>query len=385
MQNVAILGSTGTIGLNTLDVIRRQAKYFRVTALAAGTNGRLLEEQIRKFKPDIVSLERKQDADLLRRRFKKSSLRVVYGPEGAQEIGAYPNADIVVSAITGIDGLKPTLAAVRAGKRVALANKESMVVAGRFLQKEARAAGAEIIPVDSEHSGVFQCILKDKKSHIKKVTLTASGGPFFRTPLRQLKTKSVEEALAHPRWKMGRKVTVDSATLMNKGLELIEARWLFDLRPDELGILIHPQSVVHALVEMRDGSVLAQLSATDMKIPIQYALTYPDRREAPLPSLDLARVKTLEFYPVDEKRYPLIRLACRALQEGESFPAALNAVNEVAVAAFLARRIRFLEIVEIVQRVLDGYQTKKIRTLDDVFEEDRLMREQAKHLIQQRN
>jgi len=299
MKKVAILGSTGTIGRNTLDVIRHHQKHFRVTALAAGSNIRLLEEQIREFRPEIVSLERKEDAEFIRNRFKKDSLRVTYGLDGVLEIGGNPGNDIVVSAITGINGLKPTLAAVRAGKSVALANKESMVVAGSLLRAEARKSGARIIPVDSEHSGVLQCLAGENRRNVKKVTLTASGGPFFRTSLSELRKKTVEEALAHPRWKMGKKVTVDSATLMNKGLELIEARWLFDFKPGELDVLIHPQSIVHALVEMRDGSVLAQLSPTDKKIPIQFALTYPEREDAVLPPLDLARIGALEFYPVE--------------------------------------------------------------------------------------
>jgi 1-deoxy-D-xylulose-5-phosphate reductoisomerase len=384
MKKVAILGSTGTIGRNTLDVIRHHQKHFRVTALAAGSNIRLLEEQIREFRPEIVSLERKEDAEFIRNRFKKDSLRVTYGLDGAQEIGGNPGNDIVVSAITGINGLKPTLAAVRAGKSVALANKESMVVAGSLLRAEARKSGARIIPVDSEHSGVLQCLAGENRRNVKKVTLTASGGPFFRTALSELRKKTVEEALAHPRWKMGKKVTVDSATLMNKGLELIEARWLFDFKPGELDVLIHPQSIVHALVEMRDGSVLAQLSPTDMKIPIQFALTYPERGDAVLPPLDLARIGALEFYPVEAKRYPLIRLATWALREGGSAAVALNAANEVAVEAFLARRIGFLAISDVIHRAVDGHEQRTVRTLDNILDVDRLMRERTSQIIQQR-
>ena len=384
MKKVAILGSTGTIGRNTLDVIRHHRRHFRVTALAAGSNIRLLEEQIREFRPEIVSLERKEDAEFIRNRFKKDSLRVTHGLDGAQEIGGDPGNDIVVSAITGINGLKPTLAAVRAGKSVALANKESMVVAGSLLRAEARKSGARIIPVDSEHSGVLQCLAGENRRNVKKVTLTASGGPFFRTALSELRKKTVEEALAHPRWKMGKKVTVDSATLMNKGLELIEARWLFDFKPGELDVLIHPQSIVHALVEMRDGSVLAQLSPTDMRIPIQFALTYPEREDAVLPPLDLARIGALEFYPVEAKRYPLFRLAAWALKEGGSAAVALNAANEVAVEAFLARRIGFLAISDIIHRAVDGHEQRTVRTLNDILDVDRLMRERTSQIIQQR-
>jgi len=384
MKNVAILGSTGTIGRNTLDVIRRHRRDFRVAALAAGANSRLLEEQVREFRPGLVSLESAEDAAAFRRAVRIRGLRVLAGLEGAAEIGGGPESDVVVSAITGINGLRPTLAAVRAGKTVALANKESMVVAGPLLRAEAAASGATIIPVDSEHSGVFQCLGGGNRPHLKKVILTASGGPFFRTPLRELKSKSVAEVLAHPRWKMGRKVTVDSATLMNKGLELIEARGLFDLEPGELDILIHPQSIVHALVEMRDGSVLAQLSPTDMRFPIQYALTWPDRRDSGLPPLDLARVGTLEFHPVDVRRYPLITLALRALRAGGSAPVALNAANEVAVEAFLAGKIGFLGISDVLHAALDRHAPSRIRGLEDIQEVDRRTRERTLRIIRQK-
>ncbi len=275
MTKVTILGSTGSIGRNTLEAIHRLKSKFAVVGLAAGRNIPLLQKQVSRFEPQIVSVEREKEAAELREIFKDTSINILSGEEGAEEVARYSENDIVVSAITGIKGLKPTLAAVRSGKRLALANKESMVVAGPLIQDEARTSGAEIIPVDSEHSGVFQCLMKERREGIKKVTLTASGGPFFRTPSREMNKKTLEEALEHPRWNMGRKVTIDSATMMNKGLELIEARWLFGLHPQELDILIHPQSIVHSLVEWRDGSLLAQLSPTDMKIPILFALNYP--------------------------------------------------------------------------------------------------------------
>ena len=384
MKKVAILGSTGTIGRNTLDVIRRHARDFRVAALAAGANSRLLEEQVREFRPRLVSLDRAEDAEAFRKTVRIRGLRVLSGLEGAAEIGGGSESDVVVSAITGIRGLGPTLAAVRAGKTVALANKESMVVAGPLLRAAAAASGARIVPVDSEHSGVFQCLGDGNRPQVRKVTLTASGGPFFRTPLRELKSKSVAEVLAHPRWRMGRKVTVDSATLMNKGLELIEARWLFDLEPHELDILIHPQSIVHALVEMRDGSVLAQLSPTDMRFPIQYALTYPERRESGLPPLDLARVRTLEFHPVDVRRFPLITLALWALREGGSAPVALNAANEVAVEAFLEGTIGFLGISDVLQAAVDGHSPSRVGGLDDIYEVDRRARERTLRIIRKK-
>ncbi len=282
-RGIAILGSTGSIGTNTLDVVDRLGEEFRVTALAAGSNMSLLAAQVEKYRPALVSVGEKRDAAKLRRLLPRSRTKVLYGPEGAREVARADGAEIVVSAITGISGLGPTLEAVRAGRRLALANKESMVVAGALLRKEAARSGAEIIPVDSEHSGVFQCLNKERKRHVRKVILTASGGPFFRTPLKDMGNKTLDETLRHPRWVMGKKVTVDSATLMNKGLELIEARWLFDLEPGRLDVLIHPQSAVHSLVEMEDGSVLAQMSAADMRIPIQYALTWPGAAIRPSP------------------------------------------------------------------------------------------------------
>jgi 1-deoxy-D-xylulose-5-phosphate reductoisomerase len=384
MKRVAILGSTGTIGRSTLAVIAAHPEAFRVSALAAGANLPLIEEQIRAFRPGLVSVGGKEDAASLRKRFGRSGPRVVYGPEGSVEVGGDSDSDIVVSAITGINGLRPTLAAIRAGKRIALANKESMVVAGALLRREARAARVEIVPVDSEHSGVFQCLARENRRNIGKVILTASGGPFLKTPLREIPGKSVAEALAHPRWKMGRKVTIDSATMMNKGLELIEARWLFDLAPEALGILVHPQSIVHALVEMRDGSVIAQLSPTDMKIPIQYALTWPERLEPPLPPLDLAAVGTLEFGRVDERRFPLLKTAGWALREGESAPVALNAANEVAVEAFLGGRIGFGGIRTVVDEIAAGHALIRIRSLEDIFEADREARVAAHSILKRR-
>jgi len=384
MRLLSILGSTGAIGRNTLDVVRRHKDKFRVAALAAGSNIELLAAQIAEFHPSFVSVADKQGADRLRLLVRSRSLRIVFGPEGAEEAGGYDGAEVVVSAITGIAGLRPTLAAVRAGKTVALANKESMVVAGPFLRRAAARSGALILPVDSEHSGVFQCLQGSDFRHIAKVILTASGGPFFRTPLRELRTKTVRQALRHPRWRMGPKVTVDSATLMNKGLELIEARWLFDIKPQRLDVLIHPQSIVHALVEMRDGSVLAQLGPTDMRIPIQYALTYPER-ELSLPRpLDLAAVRTLEFFPVEKRRFPLFQTAREALEEGGTSPVALNAANEAAVDAFLAGRLGFCGIADVVRAVMDGHRRAALSGLESIFAVDRSVRAAAVKIIAQR-
>ncbi len=384
MKNIAILGSTGSIGRNTLQIVENLSQKFRVVGLAAGRNLELFLKQVEKFRPKIVSLDRKEEAEKLEQRIKHSGLKVVSGQEGAEEVAGFEENDIVVSAITGIKGLRPTLAAVEGGKKIALANKESMVAAGPLIQSKLQKHEAQIIPVDSEHSGVFQCLAKEKRENIKKVILTASGGPFLHTPLEELKEKTREEALAHPRWKMGKKVTIDSATLMNKGLELIEARWLFDLEPSQLGILIHPQSIVHSLVELKDGSVLAQLSPTDMKIPIQYALTYPERENTRLPSLGLSQIKKLEFLDVEDEKFPLVRLAFKALEEGESIPVALNAANEVVVEAFLNGEINFSEISVLVGEVVENHQKSDVKSLEDILEVDRETRAQTRNIMKKR-
>jgi 1-deoxy-D-xylulose-5-phosphate reductoisomerase len=328
-----------------------------------------------------VAVESEKDAQKLVRGFLGRKVRFLAGEEGLKQVASLAQIDLVVSAITGIAGLRPTLIALEKGKDVALANKESMVVAGAFLKKIAARTRARIIPVDSEHSGVLQCLDGQKKKYLKKVYLTASGGPFFRVPLKDISYKSLSEALQHPRWSMGKKVTIDSATLMNKGLELIEARWLFDLHPDQLDVLIHPQSIVHALVEFKDGSVLAQLSQTDMKIPIQYALSYPERLDSLLPSLDFLSVKNLGFYPVEAERYPLFSLARRALESGPSFPVVLNAANEVAVQAFLEEKISFGQIFSVVDYCLHNHRARDIDSLEDIFSIDREIRNQARQYL----
>ncbi len=384
MKKIAVLGSTGSIGTSALDIIGRFEGTYSVSGLAAGSNVPLLLRQVRRFKPETVSLKTKGEAVRFKAELGDHSVRVVFGPEGAEEVARSDENDVVVAAITGIEGLKPTVAAVDAGVRVALANKESMVVAGPILKSKAASSGAEIIPVDSEHSGIFQCLAGERTENVRRVVLTASGGPFFRTPLAEIRAKTVAEALAHPRWKMGRKVTVDSATLMNKGLELIEARWLFGLEPDRLGILIHPQSIVHSLVEMKDGSTLAQLSITDMRVPIQYALTYPEREASALPRLDLSRVGPLEFFEVEEERYPLIAFARQALETGGSLPVALNAANEAAVEAFLDGRIGLSDITRVVGGIMDGHRSAEAETLDAVLAIDREARIQSENLIKKR-
>jgi 1-deoxy-D-xylulose-5-phosphate reductoisomerase len=385
MKNISVLGSTGSIGRSSLEVIDNLSHRFKVVGLTAGRNTQLLEKQVEKFRPKIVSLERKEEAEDLRRKFKGKSIKVTFDQEGAEEVASFSENDIVISAITGIDGLRPTLAAVQEGKKVALANKESMVVAGPLIQDMVRKFGAQLIPVDSEHSGVFQCLAKEEMENVKKVILTASGGPFFSKSSSEMNDITLEEALNHPRWKMGKKVTIDSATLMNKGLELIEARWLFGLEPRQLGILIHPQSIVHSLVEMSDGSVLAQLSPTDMKLPIQYALTYPEREDSLLPSLDLSEIKALEFYEVNVEKFPIIKPARLALEEGESFPIALNAANEVVVSAFLEQRIKFMDISDVVTEIVENHQKRKVQSLEDIFDVDRETRRVSLDLLKKRS
>jgi 1-deoxy-D-xylulose-5-phosphate reductoisomerase len=384
-EAIAILGSTGSIGTSVLDVVDRLAGRFRIAALAAGSNMQVLAAQVEKYRPGLVSVGDRCDAEKIRELSRRWRTKVLHGEEGTIAVACAAGVDIVVSAITGMRGFRPTLEAVRAGRRVALANKESMVVGGAVLKREAARSGAKIIPVDSEHSGVFQCLARERRRHVRKVILTASGGPFFRTPLKELKNKTIDEVLRHPRWVMGRKVTVDSATLMNKGLELIEARWLFDLDASELDVLIHPQSAVHALVEMMDGSVLAQLAATDMRIPIQYALTWPDRLDSGLPELDLARIGRLQFYRVDERRFPLFGLARQALSAGGSLPVALNAANEEAVAAFLEKRAQFADIPEVVSRVMDGHQARPADSVEEIMDIDKDARREARRYLQQRS
>lgn len=385
MEKISILGSTGSIGVSSLRVIDSFSDRFKIVGLAAGRNLELLKQQILKFRPEVVSVERAEDAQKLKGELgAKSTPRILYGQEGAEEVSKYPINDIVISAITGINGLRPTLAAISSGKRIALANKEAMVAAGSLVRKTAAESGAEIIPVDSEHSGVFQCLIKEDTRNVKKVILTASGGPFFRSTLEEMKEKTPEEALNHPRWEMGKKVTIDSATLMNKGLELIEARWLFDLRPEQLDILVHPQSVVHSLVELCDGSVLAQLSPTDMKIPIQYALSYPDRNKGLLPPLDLSKIRALEFYNVDVNKFSLIKLARYALEEEGSVPIALNAGNEVVVDAFLKKQVRFTDIFEILEELIGKHEKSEVSSLDDIFAVDREARRITRNLLNNR-
>jgi 1-deoxy-D-xylulose-5-phosphate reductoisomerase len=373
MKRLAILGSTGSIGTSTLDVVEAHPDEFEVVALAAGSNLDLLEHQVRRFAPALVSLAGEAPARELRRRLSSSRTEVTWGEASLLQVAAGTEADTVVSAIVGGAGLLPTMAALAAGKVVALANKESLVMAGELMTAEARARGTRILPVDSEHSAIFQC-MNGSADQVQRIVLTASGGPFRQLPLEAFARITPEDALRHPTWSMGKKVTIDSATLVNKGLEVIEAHWLFGLPLDQVDVIIHPQSVVHSLVEYVDGSLLAQLGVADMRLPIQYALTYPKRRACPAARLALEDLASLTFEAVDRQKFPCLDLAYEAARAGGSLPTVLNAANEVAVRGFLDHRIGFDEIPTIIRKALDAHPVRPIRCVEDVLEVDREVR-----------
>jgi len=352
-KRIAVLGSTGSIGTQTLDVISRYPGDFVVEVLTAGNNVRLLEQQARKFKPDAVVIGNEGHYHLLRDSLRDVPVKVYAGEEAIEQIVTGSNIDMVVAAMVGYSGLRPTISAVNAGKRIALANKETLVVAGEIIRKLVKESGSRIIPVDSEHSAIFQCLAGEAGNPVEKITLTASGGPFLNMTASELQRVKPHEALKHPNWEMGNKVTIDSASLMNKGLEVIEARWLFDLTPDRIEVIIHPQSVIHSLVHFADGSVKAQLGLPDMRVPILYALTYPDRFVSDLPKLDLQKCPSLSFLTPDTGRFRNLALAYRALQEGGNMPCILNAANEIAVSAFLSGRIGFLQMSDVVEHAME--------------------------------
>ncbi|KAF0159779.1 MAG: 1-deoxy-D-xylulose-5-phosphate reductoisomerase [Syntrophaceae bacterium] len=382
MKKITLLGSTGSIGVSALDVIEKNPKKFKVMALAAGQNIRLLAQQVLKFQPEIVAVRARQDAERLRQILGlRNNISILYDETGVEEVASYPASDTVISAISGAAGLKPTLAAIEAGKDIALANKETMVIAGHLVTKKAKIKKINILPVDSEHSAIFQCLEGQKPQSLRRIILTASGGPFLNFSKDDLKKVRLEQALKHPRWKMGRKITIDSASLMNKGLEVIEAKWLFNLDIGRIDVLIHPQSVVHSLIELLDGSILAQLGIADMRIPIAYALTYPDRMINDLSRLNLAKTGHLEFYSPDMKKFPCLGLAYEAGLIGETAPAALNAANEVAVAAFIENKICFNDLPKVIEIVLDKHQTQRNPSLEDILDVDSEARTQAENVI----
>lgn len=375
-KGISILGSTGSIGTNTLQVVRSHPERFRVVSMAAGRNIALLKEQIEEFRPVFVSVESEDAAAALRNSL-SVPVAVEAGLAAAMRAAAFEGVDMTVAAISGASGLLPTIAAVRAGKDIALANKESLVLAGRLVMEEAAKRGVNILPVDSEHSAVFQSLLGHRKEDIKRIILTASGGPFLKTPLPELERMGPEEALKHPKWKMGRKVTIDSSTLVNKGFEVIEARWLFGLPPEKISVVIHPQSIVHSMVEYIDGSVMSQMSAPDMRSPISYALAYPERIASGTEPLDFSRL-SLEFSAPEPERFPCLGLAYEALRTGGTAPAALNAADEVAVGLFLEGRIPFTGISRIIREVLGAHRSKEPESIEDVLEADREARELAR-------
>ena len=381
MKTIALLGSTGSIGVNALALVREFPDRFKVNGMVAGRNLTLLAKQIKEFSPKCVAVEREQDVPSLRTLIGRQKVEIFWGEAGASTVARAPEVEVVLAAIVGGAGLIPCFNGLLAGKEIALANKEALVMAGELFVNAAKQRGVRLMPVDSEHSAVFQCLQGNQRSDVDKIILTASGGPFLRTPLSRLDRVSIEQALKHPNWKMGQKITIDSATMMNKGLEVIEARWEFDMQPSDIQVVIHPQSVVHSMVRYQDGSIIAQLGIPDMRIPIAYALAFPNRLEGSWPSLDLTRQGQLNFIPVEKKRFPALSLAYDALREGRTMPAVLNAANEVAVAAFLNRRIGFREIHRIIKRTMQIHANRRATDIDEVLEVDRWAREKASSFI----
>jgi 1-deoxy-D-xylulose-5-phosphate reductoisomerase len=374
MKGISILGCTGSIGRQTLDVVESLPGRFRVVALAAGGNIEELSSQIARHRPELVSVADAKRASELRERLSTESREplpeIHWGGEGLLSVATHVDAAIVVSAAVGVVGLEATYAAVRAGKHVAISNKEVLVAAGQLVMAAARASGVELLPVDSEHNAIHQCLRAGRGNEVRRLVLTASGGPFRKTLLAQMVRATPEQALAHPNWRMGPRITIDSATLMNKGFEVIEARWLFGMRPDQIDVVIHPQSTVHSMVEYVDGSILAQLGPTDMRMPIQYALTYPERAASNQVRLDWSALHRLDFEEVPARKFPCLGLAREALAQGGAQTCALNAADEVAVAAFLERRLPFSGIARVIERVLERMPRVELNVIEDVASAD---------------
>jgi 1-deoxy-D-xylulose-5-phosphate reductoisomerase len=388
-KGISILGSTGSIGRNTLRVVEALgAESFRVVALGAGRNMQKLAEQVASHLPELVSVESEECAEELRSELFKRDVdlpRILTGEAGLVEVATHSEAAIVVSGTVGAVGFVPTLRALEAGKRVALANKETLVMAGELMTRAALASGAELLPVDSEHNALHQCLRGEARGEVRRLILTASGGPFRTRSRAEMQNASVAEALNHPTWRMGDKITIDCATLMNKGLEVIEAHWLFGFSADRIDVVVHPESVVHSMIELVDGSVIAQMGVTDMRHAIQYALTYPQRHSCDLPPLDLTKLSALHFEAPDTERFPCLALAYRALREGGTLPAALNAANEEAVQAFIDGRISLTDIAQVIEEVMNEHSTEKVESLDVVLEADRSARQLARRKIAQRD
>ena len=384
MKTLTILGSTGSIGVSTLDVVGRHPDRYRVFALVAGENTELLARQIKNFRPQLAVVATETARTNLIKRLEGSGLpesdwpELEFGPSARVQAAIAGEVDFVMSAIVGVAGLQATYEAVCRGKRVGLANKEVLVASGKLVVDAARRAGTELIPVDSEHNGAHQCFRAGSRREVARLLLTASGGPFRQTPVEKFAEITPEQALKHPTWKMGQRITIDCASMMNKGFEVIEACWLFDLTPNEVDVVVHPQSSIHAMVEFTDGSVIAQISATDMRMPIQYALTWPDREDAPVPRLDWTQERSWTFYPPDFKKFPLLRLAYEAQRAGGSATCTLNAADEVAVEAFLNGRISFPAISAVVEETLDRVPSRQAGSVEEVLAIDRESREVAR-------
>jgi len=381
LKKISILGSTGSIGTQTLEVIAQFPEKFEVSALGAGRNIKLLNEQIEKFNPRIVAVENEEYAEKLKAITHPGHTEIVYGEQGYTEIATIPEVDMVISSMVGSSGLKPTFAAISAGKTVGLANKESLVVAGQILTEKAKKSGSRILPIDSEHSAIFQALNGSNPNEVRKLIITASGGPFRETPIDQLENVTVESALNHPTWKMGNKITIDSSTLINKGFEVIEARWLFDIQVESISVWIHPQSIVHSMVEFIDGSMLSQLSIPDMKIPIAYALSYPERLPLKKTEANPLDYSLLSFEEVDYIKFRGLGLAFDAIKEGGTMPAVLNAANEIAVFEFLNKKINYTDIIKIVEKVMELHKRKDIFSIEDSLIADKWARSEAKSLI----
>lgn len=390
MKKLAVLGSTGSIGVNTLDVVRQNDHSYQVYSLVAGQNTELLAQQIVACRPAVAVTADAAGRDRVSADLSELGLprrdwpELLAGPEARVQAAVASEVDIVLSAIVGIAGLEATYEAARSGKRIGLANKEVLVSGGSLMMDAVRDSGAELIPVDSEHNGAHQCLRAGNRSQVRRLILTASGGPFRNTPREQLPFVTREQALQHPTWRMGSRITIDSATLMNKGFEVIEACWLFGFTPAEVDVVIHPQSTVHAMIEYTDGSVLAQISATDMRMPIQYALTYPDRARAPVPRVDWSKARSWEFFPPDHEKFPLLKLACRCQEAGGSATCTLNAADEVAVEAFLNGRIGFSGIAEVVEDTLEQAPSRRASTVSELLEIDAASRRTASELVERR-
>jgi 1-deoxy-D-xylulose-5-phosphate reductoisomerase len=378
VKRLAILGSTGSIGRSALAVVDAHPEKLAVVALAAGDNDALLAAQVHRYRPDVVAMATGQGIDRLRAACGATPPVMAQGNEGLIAVATHPSVDIVLCASAGTAGLEAVLAAIDAGKTIALANKEVLVMAGALVMARARHRGVPVLPVDSEHNAVHQCLHGRSSAEVRRLILTASGGPFREFTASALERVSPEEALRHPTWQMGRKITIDSATLMNKGLEVIEARWLFDVTAEQIDVVIHPQSIVHSLVELTDGSVIAQLGVTDMRLPIQYACSYPERWDGGLPSLDLTRSGRLDFLEPDHERFPCLGLAYRALRAGDTFPVVLNAANEVAVETFLEGKLGFTSIPRVIARTMNAHSPDGALTIDVIRRVDAWAREKAR-------